>query len=81
MTKGRQVPPPHHRATAYERQRRAALASGDPVQVRTWARAWSVPLIPCDDALLMASIRAANEVDATMQPHVDSSDKTAHPSE
>lgn len=52
--------PDERRYVLMHAERKRALASNDPAKVRAWAATWSVPLLPCDDATLLASIAAAN---------------------
>lgn len=56
MTTGRRV---RTRDERLRGERRAALLSGNVATVRAWASKWRVPLIDCDDALLLESIAAA----------------------
>lgn len=68
--KGRIVPA---RALAQQKaaDRRAALLSGDLVQIRAWATQYDVPLVnPDDDELLLISMHEARVTDPTMPARI-----------
>lgn len=67
MSRGRTVPPqPPSRREQEHAERRAALLSLDPHQMRAWAERWKIPLLPTDDAGLLVSMHEARMRDVSL---------------
>lgn len=67
MTRGRAAPPRQPTRQELEHaERRAALLSLDPSLMRTWARAWGVPILPTDDAGLLVSMHETRMRDLSL---------------
>lgn len=69
MSKGRFVPGgPAARAAQMTLERRGVCLNLDPDQLRAWAARWDVPLLPCSDDELIATMHRARMLDEAMSP-------------